>query len=316
MTLPMDALVQKAITQTSNLTAIIPDLWAAQLEPNLRKAAVLEQALVQNTDLLGTDGDVVHIPTLPDLGAAAALTEGVDMTVGALTDATSIDLTPSEVGKAIGITRKALDRIKYDGMAAIVDRLAYSMSLYIEGTIAALWDNDLPGSAGSHMGYYYPNAHTSANVVSTDTFSSDVLLDAVGNLRASDVMPFPDGTFMAFIHPYQYRDLLKDTDVKNAIFYGSPQIMFRGEVGTLHNVRLIVTNHVVAVTENTVATRKALLVSPRWAAVAWKRRPELVVDPTVYDFGRRRQVAVQADLDIQLLHLDRSLVITTAAVAA
>jgi N4-gp56 family major capsid protein len=319
MTLPMDALVQKAITLSTNLTAIIPDLWAAQMEPNLRKAAVLEQALVQNTDLLGTDGDVVHIPTLPDLAAAAALTEGTDMTVAALTDATSIDLTPSEVGKAIGITRKALDRIKYDGMAAIVERLAYSMSLYIEGTIAALWDNDLPGASGSHMGYYYPNSHTSANVVVGDTFSSNTLLDAVGNLRASDVMPFPDGTFMAFIHPYQYRDLLKDTDVKNAIFYGSPQVMFRGEVGTLHNVRLIVTNHVVNVMEGAsslVATRKALLVSPRWAAVAWKRRPELVVDPTLYDFGRRRQVAVTADLDIQLLHLDRSLVITTAAAAA
>ena len=317
MTLPMDALVQKAITLTTDLSAIIPELWAAQMEPNLRKDAVLQQSLVENTDLLGSDGDVVHIPTLPDLTAAAALTEGTDITVADLTDATSIDLTPSEVGKAIGITRKALDRIKYDGMAAIVDRLAYSMSLYIEGTIAALWDNDLPGASGSAMTELYPNAHTSANVATTDTFSSDILLDSVGELRALDVNPFPDGSFMAFIHPYQYRDLLKDTDVKNAIFYGSPQVMFRGEVGSLHNCRLIVTNHVVHATENTtVDVRKALLVSPRWAAVAWKRRPELTVDPTLYDFGRRRQVAVTADLDIQMLHLDRGIVISTAAVAA
>lgn len=317
MTLPMDALVQKAITLSSNLTAIIPDLWASMIEPNLRKAAVLEQSLVQNTDLLGTDGDVVHIPTLPDLSAAAALTEGTDMTVGALTDASSIDLTPSEVGKAIGITRKALDRIKYDGMAAIVERLAYSMSLYIEGTIAALWDNDLPGASGSAMTQIYPNSHDSSSVVVTDILTSDVLLDAVGELRALDVQPFPDGSFMFFLHPYQYRDLLKDTDVKNAIFYGSPQVMFRGEVGSLHNCRLIVTNHVVGATEHTsIAVRKGLLVSPRWAAVAYKRQPQLVVDPTLYDFGRRRQVAVTADLDIQMLHLNRGIVVSTGAAAA
>jgi hypothetical protein len=171
MPLAIDQLVAKAITQTSGQAAIIPELWAAELEPNLRKREVLQQSVLQNTDLLGEPGDVVHIPTLPDLGAAAALTEGTDMTVGQLTDSTTVDLTPAEVGKAIGITRKALDRIKYDGMAAIVDRLAYSMSLYLEGTIAGLYNATVPVVGGS-LTNQYPNSHASGTVVSTDTLDS------------------------------------------------------------------------------------------------------------------------------------------------
>jgi N4-gp56 family major capsid protein len=309
--LQIDQLVAKAITLTSGQAAIIPDVWAAELEPNLRKREVLQQSMLQNTDLLGVPGDDVIIPTLPDLTAAAALTEGTDMTVAALTDSTSVTLTPAEVGKAIGISRKALDRIKYDGMAAIVDRLAYSMSLYIEGTIAALYNASVPGG-GSSMTDQYPNSHASGTVVSTDTLSSEVILHAKATLEASDVTPWEDGLWRMYIHPYQYEDLIQDTNVRQDLRYASPQVLLRGEVGVLHNTRIIVSTHVKSVTENSTAVYKALFVSPRWAAIAWKRKPELVVDPTLYDFGRRRQVAVTADLDIQLLHADRGLVVTTA----
>jgi N4-gp56 family major capsid protein len=310
MPLAIDQLVAKAITQSSGQAAIIPELWAAELEPNLRKREVLQQSVLQNTDLLGEPGDVVHIPTLPDLAAAAALTEGTDMTVTALTDSTSVDLTPSEVGKAIGITRKALDRIKYDGMAAIVDRLAYSMSLYLEGSIAALYNASVPG--GSAMAGQYANSHASGTVVSTDTLDSATILHAKATLEASDVMPFDDGLWRFYIHPYQYEKLIQDQDVRNDLRYASPATLLRGEVGVLHNTRIIVSTHVKSVTENSTTVYKALFLSPRWAAIAWKRKPELVIDPTLYDFGRRRQVAVTADLDIQLLHSDRSLCITTA----
>jgi N4-gp56 family major capsid protein len=311
MPLAIDQLVAKAITQTSGQAAIIPELWAAELEPNLRKREVLQQSVLQNTDLLGEPGDVVHIPTLPDLGAAAALTEGTDMTVGQLTDSTTVDLTPAEVGKAVGITRKALDRIKYDGMAAIVDRLAYSMALYLEGTIAGLYNATVPVVGGS-LTNQYPNSHASGTVVSTDTLDATTILHAKATLEASDVTPWEDGLWRFYIHPYQYEKLIQDQDVRNDLRYASPSTLLRGEVGVLHNTRIIVSTHVKSVTENSTTVYKSLFVSPRWAAIAWKRKPELVIDPTLYDFGRRRQVAVTADLDIQLLHNDRALVVTTA----
>src|SRR5258708_16309017 len=36
-----------------------------------------------------------------------------------------------------------------------------------------------------------------------------------------------------------------------------------------------------AITENSIGVTKSLLVAPRWAAIAYKRRPEIIVDPTL-----------------------------------
>ena len=55
-----------------------------------------------------------------------------------------------------------------------------------------------------------------------------------------------------------------------------------------------------------------MLTSPRWAAVAYKRRPEVIVDPTLYDMGRRRRFGVVADFDIEAIHAERAVCMTSA----
>jgi hypothetical protein len=82
--------------------------------------------------------------------------------------------------------------------------------------------------------------------------------------------------------------------------------------GMLHGVEIYVTNYIAQATENGVSVNKALLLAPRWAAVAYKRRPEVVVDPTLYDMGRRRRFGVVADLDIELIHNERGVVLCSA----
>jgi HK97 family phage major capsid protein len=190
MELQIDKLVQKALTVTSGQGAIIPKLWAAQLEYNLRRMASFQQSIVENTDLLGAPGDTVSIPTLPDIAAAAALVEGTDMVPIALTNSTKVDFVPSEVGTSVAISRKALDRIKYDGMAAIVDRLAYAFSLYIEGTIAGLWNVVVPGTATKFTALY-PNGHTTANIVVGDTLSSKVIPHSHRHAGDGQQLPLP-----------------------------------------------------------------------------------------------------------------------------
>ncbi len=67
----------------------------------------------------------------------------------------------------------------------------------------------------------------------------------------------------------------------------------------------------VTLANGTIANQ-AMLVAPRWAAIAYKRKPEVVVDPTLYDFGRRRRFGVLVDYDVQILHPERGVVIATA----
>jgi len=317
MALPIDDLIFKAL-DTANLATLIPQVWAPNVEPNLRKAAVLQQSLTVDTTLVGEGGDRVFLPILPDLAAAAALSEedlsvnppGNQITIQQLSAANYVPLIPSEVGSAVGISRKALDRLKYDGMSLIVDRLAYSMSQFIEGQIAGLWNKAVP-TVGGTLAQRYPNGHISTTVVAGDVMSSDVLRDSVALLQSGNMMPFDDGLYMAFLSPKQINDLMKDSKFRDDLHFAQPQTMLRGELGIYANCHIIASNYLKTATENTVTVTKGLVVGPRWAAVAYKRAPELVVDPTIYDFGRRRQVGIVADLDIELIHSDHGIVIST-----
>lgn len=330
MPLPTDALIKKAMTLQTNLQSLVPQIWASLMELNLRRRAVLEQSLLVNTDLtVPNSGDKVYIPALPDIVAASSLTEGTNVPSQILANASSVSLTPIEYGQMVQITRKALDRIKYDGMAAVVDRLAYAMSIRIETNIAALYNatanGALPnsqvvfgGSTLTTIPSLYPNGHASGSIVSTDVMSASVLSTAVARMQQYDNVPFPDGNYWLFTTPDAFQALIMDSNIRQDLRYAAPERLLNGDQGVIYGVRIILSNYLpgatgnTGITENTIGVTKSLLVAPRWAAIAYKRRPEIIIDPTLYDLGRYRQFGVLADFDIQLLHVERAVVVTTA----
>lgn len=315
MPLSTDELVRKALTQTAQLQAGIPQIWASAIEKNLRKRAALQQSVIEFNELLvPNSGDTVYVPFLPDIALVDPLTEGTDMTPIALSSATSVPLVPSEFGKSVAISRKALDRFKYDGVAEIIDRLTYAMTLRIEGNIAALWNANVPNTS-NHMAVQYPNGHATGTIVVGDVFSDKLIWAGKQALDAANNVPFDDGFYRLYISPAQASALYQDSDTRNDLRYGAPEALFAGEIGVLHKCRIIVSNFVPTANEgasNAVPTYKALMLAPRWAAMAWKRRPGIVVDPTLYDMGRRRNFGVLADFDTELLHYERGVVITSA----
>jgi hypothetical protein len=316
--LPIDELIAKATSTTTNVQADIPQLWQAFIEKNLRKHAVMEQngSVLVNLDLeVPNAGDTIFIPLLPDLGPATQLTEGTDMTMTSLTTATSVPLVPSEWGVAVEVTRKALDRMKADGVAEVVDRLAYSMSQAIEGALFGLYNATVGGTGnGQSLTTQYPNGHTSGTVVSTDTASDLVLLAAIAQLETLLNIPYDDGYYRWFITPLQFKQLIQDQNIRQDLRYAAPERLLNGEKGALHGVRIIVSMYVNTATQNGTAVAFSMLIAPRWAAIAYKRRPEVVVDPTLYDMGRRRRFGVTADFAVGLVHWERAVIVVTANV--
>src|SRR6266705_2371550 len=145
MTLPTDDLIQKAVTMTNNWQTMIPQLWAARIERNLRKTSVFLQSLTVFDDLLVPGaGDLLHVPLLPDLGPVPALDEGTKMDIQAMPNSTELTLKPSEYGMMYSVTRKMLDRIKYNGIGEILDRFSYSMQQTLEGQVANLYQATVP----------------------------------------------------------------------------------------------------------------------------------------------------------------------------
>jgi N4-gp56 family major capsid protein len=312
MVMATDELVRKATTTTTQLQKLIPQIWAARIEKNLRKRAVFEQSVIVNTDLLVPgSGDTVYIPILADLGAAVALTEGTDMVITTLSTAASVPIVPTEYGVTVEVTRKALDRIKYDGMAEVMDRLSYAMSQAIEGALAGLYNQTVP-SVGGGLSNVYANGKTSANITTADTFNDQLILNGIAQLQIANNIPFEDGYWRLYMSPTQWAALLQDTNTRQDLRWAAPERLLTGEVGALHGCRLIVTNYIQTDVENTVNVQNAMLLAPRWAFIAYKRRPEVVVDPTLYDMGRRRRFGVVADFQTVLVHAERAQVLKSA----
>lgn len=232
------------------------------------------------------------------------------MPVTALSNASSVAYVPVEYGQMIGITRKALDRIKYDGIAEITDRLSYAMSQTMQTAYAQLYNASVPGTSNK-MTNVYANGKSSTTITANDTFNDQSILNGVKTLEQANNFPFPDGYYIMFINPAQYMNLLQDTNTRQDLRWAAPDRLLNGEKGALHGVRIVVTNYIQTATENGLSVNKAILCAPRWAAIAYKRRPEIIVDPTVYDGGRRRQFGITADFDIELLHNERAVVLTS-----
>src|SRR5258708_33964467 len=102
--LPSDKLLQKALALQTNVQSLIPQIWAALMELNLRRRAVLEQSILVNTDLtVPGAGDKVYLPALPDVTAALALPEGTNVPSPFLQSAASVSLPPAEYGQMVRI---------------------------------------------------------------------------------------------------------------------------------------------------------------------------------------------------------------------
>jgi hypothetical protein len=315
---PTDELIEKATTTTTNWATLIPKLWANRIERNLRKRSVFLPTLTVFDDLLVPGaGDLLHVPFLQDLGAVPSLTEGTAMTVNAMPNSTEIQLTPTEYGMMYSVTRKMLDRIKYAGIAEIFDRFSYSMEQTIEGQCAALATATVP-TAGGTLTQIYANGKTSSTITSSDTFNDKLILDGIAYLRGLNNVPFDDGYFILYITPGQWEALWQDSNIRTDLRFAEPSLLLsqnsdlNGVVANLHGCHVIVTNYVTSQTENSITDYNALLVAPRWGCITWKRRPEALIDPTLYDLGRIRQMGITADFAINLFHNERAVVLKSA----
>lgn len=327
MALAIDELVRKSTT-TTTLAATIPQVWQPRVERNLRLHDVYLGSIVVNTDLMiPKAGNTVYIALLPDVGIADPLTEDVDMTPIALSTATTVPLTPAEYGKSVQITRAALDRISFDGIAEIIDRLSYSMALRVQSLVAKQWNQTVPGAGnGQSFVNQYPNGHNSATIVATDVMSDALILTAIAQLESTNNVPFEDGYYRLFITPLQYKQLIRDSDIRNDLRYASPERLLTNEKGALHGCRIITTNFqpytgnaasdaaLNIAAQNSVNVAVAFLMAPRAIALAWKRQPSVITDPTLYDGGRKRRFYVTADFAAVPLHFERMVCITTANV--
>ena len=148
---------------------------------------------------------------------------------------------------------------------------------------------------------YYANGTTTGNrtsLAATDVLTAGYLNKACAKLEANDA-PKIDGMYVAVIHPYQLYDLRAATasgSWLDSSKYVTPENIFKGEIGALFGVRVVVSSHVQTFASSTTVY-PALVVGKGAYGVADFQNMQTYATPAVASdsdpLAQRRKVGAK-----------------------
>ena len=170
----------------------------------------------------------------------ATLTEGTAIATGASKQLSmeTVDVTLAQYGQIVTIS---------DLLSAVELFNTMEQATVQNGQDAALKVDELLrnilGDSTAVVDRYAGAATDYASVGGTDDAMTALdILDASTNLRVNNARP-SGGYFTAVMAPEVARDLMNDDDWLEASKYGSPDQLFRGEVGRYMGVRVVTTTN-------------------------------------------------------------------------
>ena len=207
---------------------------------------VVLEALLPNTYILGAGTQKV-LPKGQNKYVFSLATKSVGTVAGlTLTEGT----TPTEGSWAMEQQEVSLTQIgEYIIMSDIVlqdspvEIIANALS-DIAMNVAAVADILVQDVIDAGTNVYYSNDATSRTTIgSNDTLSASNISKAQAILLANNAKPYDAGMFMGVIHPHVLHDLRIETGTGawlDANKYVTPEKIFKGEIGALSGVRIVV----------------------------------------------------------------------------
>lgn len=300
----MDVDIQKALTQTTDVPDIIPEIWSQTIEETAQERRVMRGLVVLNTDLLDKPGDIAHVPKMSSL-TAITLTEDVAIDPESMsTD--EVQLIPTEVGAGVEITRKTLRRAYINVMEEATKELG--------NALAQKEDRDIITAAVAGAGslLYPDDTYTTIDdITADDIFTVSLFKDAINILEGANA-PTP---YRCLIHPAIKRSLMEDSQFVDASQYGGAEVIRTGEIGSYLGVSIFMsTNAPTEVNAGTIKVYTTLFWGARGIAHALKANPDFQED---YDpLKRTHVVASVMEYQAKVLNDYQVVVVKSAGGAA
>lgn len=288
----------KAMTLTSDVPEVIPEIWATEVEHAAQEDRVmrnLQPFVVVNESLLDKPGDVVHIAKLANLTAAVKVDEDADV-VPQKMDASEITLQPTEWAAAVQISRK-LQRATYlDIMKEATTLLGYAIAQAEDVEILDKAVFFATSSSFPDVTYTVPG-----DITADDVLTADQLTRTRTALRIAKA-PEP---FVAVIHTAQEGSLRQDERFIDASKYGSNQVTINGEIGMWQGIKIISTQNVISAADGAggVTVYRGLMLSHRSLALAIKANPDYAEE--YHALGRKTDIVSVIEFDTKALNPER-----------
>jgi hypothetical protein len=270
----------------ADITARIPEVWAAQIEARAEIERVFAKYCKINTDLVGRAGDTIKIPrrAYVDLNTyhAEAQSELVSMTQNFELELETVTLTPTEMGISGRISKQAID----EAMISLVNDTQAGLALAMadkqdQDILTALMATAVSG------GPKYVNAKKDATTFTSGDYTTAFAGAAITGVTAADVLDLsviveasevimPSNGFKAdtlFIHPRQKASLLRSEDFINAARAGATSARSNASVANVWGLEVVSSRRVPthAISGSVTGYQAILIDSKNAVALAYKR---------------------------------------------
>ena len=270
-------------------TAVNPNIWDTRLR-DYQSEALVVAPLAEQYDLTGPGADLkVTIDEKPS-AAAAALTEGNDVSVTAITTR-PITFTPTQYAARYQVSQKEFVRAFFNTMENATKKLGYQLALAKD----TLCITKLDAAAGTTIA---PTGGTIGSLTSSHTIGYDEIINAARAIKNNLYTPAS-----LIVNHFQAADLLRLDKVNKANEFGSREGLQRGLIGSLFGVQIFETTQIGVVGDEAEAYMIGQTPTGEKAfGVAVKESPTINQDYNVVNLSY--DIVGHEDFDVQVLHPD------------
>jgi len=268
--------------QTDGIGSVMGSTWSQKIIFDAQPDRVLSKYFLEFTDLMGNNDVTLVIPKIGDvdlMGGRAANLEGNArvMTKFDTADNITVSLTAANVklgGAAISFETASATRVSIIEMAH-----KQLVRQYLE-TIETDANTVLTGSSTTNT-VYGGDATSTATLETGDVITVDKIIDMKIELQKDNFAKKPrDGVI--FVHPEQYKQLLKSSQFTNAGEFGTNSVVTKGVieeyVGIIVEVSTLVTAATTWGAGGNISGHYAFMIDPTAAAgIVWKEKAKVKV---------------------------------------
>lgn len=289
-------------SQTGGIGSIMGSTWSERIVFDAQPDRVLSKYFLEFNDLMGNNDVTIVIPKIGDVSLMGGRTGSAEGIARVLTkfdtaDNITVSLTSADVklgGASISFETASATRVSIIEMAhkQLVRQYLNTIETDANNTLEGATVNVTTG-AGSVFGGSTVSDHSSVasgkgSLAAGDVIDVDKIVDMRIRLQEMDFAKKP-GESVLFLHPTQFKQLLKSSQFTNAAEFGSPSVVRRGVieeyVGCIIEISTLVSAGTVAANTDYAgrgdwgaAGHFAYIVDPTAAAgVVWKEKAKVKV---------------------------------------
>lgn len=239
-----------AQTTSDALSAAITFRVQSKVLANLRAQLVFaDPQFAEKGERLGRGFDTLMFVSVPDLAInTTALTEGTAPTARALTMNT-VTVDTAQYGDLVDLSDVAKVKSPIDLADIAAERITRQAAESIDKV-----SRDAIALGGTAV--YQSGDTTRAGLATTDLLIAADVMQLYARMKAAKIPPRADGMYLLMVHPFVAHDLRSEAvsgtgawiDVNR---YSRPEVIMKGETGSLHGFRVIEVSNAPTFTSTT-----------------------------------------------------------------